>query len=94
MNKSIGTIAITGAFLFGGLLGSHIGQDSRQPEVDRFREEVIVVQSELLALKNGVFLQVNFPCQEDEALIFIDTPGKDETGCVNLEDLLSYRSNE
>ena len=84
MNKSIGTIAITGAFLFGGLLGSHIGQDSRQYEVDRLRAEVITIQ-------DGVFLQVNFPCQEDEALLFIDTPGKDETGCVNLEELLSYR---
>ena len=34
------------------------------------------------------FLQRDFPCQEDEALMFIDTPSKDDTGCVNLEELV------
>jgi hypothetical protein len=33
------------------------------------------------------FSQRNFPCQEDEALMFIDTPSKDRTGCVNLEEV-------
>ena len=33
------------------------------------------------------FSQRSFPCQEDEALVFIDTPSKDRTGCVSLEEL-------
>lgn len=33
------------------------------------------------------YLQANFPCHEDEALVFIDTPAKDRTGCVSLDIL-------
>lgn len=59
-------------------------------------------QSLILALMVTVFLLLNmalrdpfsqrqFPCHEDEVLMFIDTPGKNGTGCVALDYLLEYR---
>jgi len=40
-----------------------------------------------LQIARDPFSQRNFVCQEDEALVFIDTPTKDRTGCVNLDRL-------
>ena len=33
-------------------------------------------------------LQRNFPCAEDEVLMFVDTPSKDDLGCVHLDALV------
>ena len=33
------------------------------------------------------FSQATFPCQEDEVLMFVDTPSKDRTGCINIEEV-------
>jgi hypothetical protein len=34
-----------------------------------------------------VFLQQNFPCQEDEVLGYHPTFGPDRTGCMHIDDL-------
>jgi protein gp79 len=41
----------------------------------------------MVNLSRDPFSQRNFPCQEDEVLMFIDTPSHDRTGCVNLEEV-------
>ena len=51
--------------------------------------KALLLALSLLALgfTHDPFSQATFPCMEDEALMFIDTPTKDRTGCVNLEEL-------
>lgn len=34
------------------------------------------------------FSQRNFPCQEDEALLYWPTFGPDKVGCMNVEEIL------
>ena len=35
-------------------------------------------------------LQRNFPCQEDEVLMFVDTPSKADLGCVAWDEILDH----
>jgi Gene product 79 len=38
----------------------------------------------------GSMLQKDFPCQEDEALVYDSKFGPDKVGCVNIEQLTSH----
>ena len=61
------------------------------PLLSLFVASLIIVGS-LVATNDSppaFFKQANFPCQEDEALMFIDTPSHDDTGCVNFSDQLT-----
>ena len=48
----------------------------------------ILVGLAVEALYNNPMLQRNFPCHEDEVLMFVDTPSKNDLGCVHLDDLV------
>ena len=48
----------------------------------------ILVGLAVEAAYGNPMLQRNFPCQEDEVLMFVDTPSKDDLGCVHLDDLV------
>ena len=39
---------------------------------------------------NDPMLQRNFPCQEDEVLMFVDTPSKADLGCVAWDEILDH----
>lgn len=36
------------------------------------------------------FKQKDFPCQEDEVLLYINTPSSDDLGCLNYEDFTAF----
>jgi hypothetical protein len=48
---------------------------------------VLLLVNSCWELTYDPFSQRNFPCQEDEVLMFIDTPDKASTGCVHLDSL-------
>lgn len=47
-----------------------------------------IVGVAVTTLYGNPMLQRNFPCAEDEVLMFVDTPSKADLGCVHIDDLV------
>lgn len=89
--RSIHKIVSGAMLLAGGVLGS-LGQlassePAANPPTTPPSIEVTAVPVPRDGTQPGVMPQADFPCQEDEALLYHPRFGPDVVGCMNLDEV-------